>query len=282
MGQPKRHHYVPEVILKRFTDDNGWLHLHSEHDRRTRPSRPVNAFLEGHLYSEELDSGDKDPRVEGELAELDGLIDPILQKFEMAAESGENPGLSAFELLTWQFFMVVQWQRVPDLHRTVATDEESAALLHDVLDEASRKFPERLKEIEAMRAPHAVTRTVRNARIRNIPEVSQRVMDAMATRGIAVLSIRGSKKALIIGSRPVVQMAFRDGLTLIDEATEMWLPISSKVAVGAGQRGLAEIVYSLDDHAAIRRLNLAVARQSSEIASRSTVLTNSIAKAVYP
>lgn len=280
MGSPKRHHYVPEVILKRFTDDQGWLHIHSKHDRRTRPTRPWKAFCEGHLYSEELENGIKDPRVETELAWLEGVVDPILNKFENAARTGQNPNLSAFELLTWRFFVVVQWRRVPDLHQTVTTDDESAAFLHKILDEMSAKFPERTAEIEAMRAPEAVSRAVRNARVRSIPEVSQRVMEAMATRGVAVLSITAPTKALIIGSRPVVQMAFRDGLTLMDEATEMWLPISSKVAVGAGRRNEAETVVFLNNHAAIRHLNLAVARQSTDFASRSAALTTSIAKAV--
>ena len=280
MGKPKRHHYVPEVILKRFTDEQGWLHIHSKHDCRTRPTRTKNAFCEGHLYSEELKDGIKNPRVEIELAWLEGVINPILNKFEKAAQTGEKPNLSAFELLTWRFFVVVQWQRVPDLHQTVATDLESAALLHEILDEMSAKFPERIAEVEAMRAPQAMSRTIRNARVRGIPEVSQRVMDAMSTRGVAVLSITAPSKALIIGSRPVVQMAFRDGLTLMDEATEMWLPISSKVAVGAGKRDEAETVYFLDSHAAIRHLNLAIARQSTDFASRSAALTTSIARAV--
>ena len=26
MNQPKRHHYVPDMLLKRFVDDDGWLH----------------------------------------------------------------------------------------------------------------------------------------------------------------------------------------------------------------------------------------------------------------
>src|SRR6266699_2833284 len=78
---PKRHHFVPEVILKRFTDEAGWLHLYSKRDQRTRRTRPANAFCEGHLYSEIDTEGRKDPRVELELSWLEGVIDPILSKF---------------------------------------------------------------------------------------------------------------------------------------------------------------------------------------------------------
>jgi hypothetical protein len=105
-------------------------------------------------------------------------------------------------------------------------------------------------------------------------------MDAMQTRGVAVLSITAPTKSLVIGSRPVVQMAFRDGLSLVDEATEMWLPISSKVAVGVGPRSEPETIYYLNNNAAIRHLNLSIARQSTEFASCSAKLTESISKAL--
>ena len=279
MGIPKRHHYVPEVILKRFTDEGDWLHLFSKRDKRTRRTRIRNAFCEGHLYSEELADGSKDPRVEHDLSWLEGVIEPILSKLELAGRTGVNPNLTAIEILTWRFFFVVQWKRVPDLHKTVATNEESTAVLNEILNEMSVEFPDRYAEICAFREPVAIRRTVRNARISGVAEVSDCVMNAISSRGIAVLAITAPTKALIIGSRPVVQLGFREGLKLVDEATEMWLPISSKIAVGLGPRNQREIVYFLSDHVAIRHFNLAIARQSTEFASHSALLTNSVAKA---
>ena len=281
MNPPKRHHFVPEVILKRFVDEDGWLHVFSRRDQRTRPSRPANAFCEGHLYSQIEKDGRKDPKVEIELSWLEGAIDPILNKFEASAHTGKLPNLSEGDLLLWRFFFIVQWRRVPDLHQTVATDEESEAELHQILDEMVQRFPGRSDEIEAMRKPSEMKRTIRNARIQGVPVVSERVLDALSSRSVAVLSIAPTNKALIIGSRPVIQMAFRDGLSLMDEATEMWLPISSKTAVGVGPKGQREIIYHLQDPAAIRRLNVTIASQSTEIASHSAKLTNSIAAAVW-
>ena len=203
----------------------------------------------------------------------------LFQKVRKSAISGQDPYLSALELLTWHFFFVVQWRRVPDLQNTVTTDDEAAKQFGQILDATQSKYPDRVSEINALREPKAVARTVRNARISNVPEVSGRVMDAMATRGIAILSIKAPTKSLIIGSRPVVQMAFTDGLSLLDEVTEMWLAISSKLAIGIGKSDRREAVLELRDHAAIRRLNMAVARQSTEFASCSAKLTTSIALA---
>ncbi len=149
-------HYVPEVILKRFTDEGDWLHLFSKRDKRTRPTRIRNAFCEGHLYSAELADGGKDTRVEYDLAWLEGAIEPILAKFETAGRTGVNPNLTAIDMLTWRFFLIVQWKRVPDLHKTVTTDEESTAILTEILNKMSVEFPARSAEIDAFREPEAV------------------------------------------------------------------------------------------------------------------------------
>ena len=279
MNVPKRHHYVPEVILKRFTDEDGWLHLYSSHDARVRRTRIEKAFCKKHLYSEVRSDGSKDVKVEHELSWLESVLEPILMKFERSAQTGDIPRLTDLELLTWRFYLVVQWKRVPDLHKTVTTDEESAAYLHGILDKIQTAYPNRVAELEMLRRPHEIKRTVRNARIAGTPEVSDRVMRAMATRGIAILSITPPQKTIIIGSRPVVQLAFRKGLKLTDEETEMWLPISSKIAVGLGTKSEREKVYRLADHAAIRYFNLSIARQSTEFASCSEALTKSIAQA---
>ena len=281
MGKPKRHHFVPRVLLKRFVDNNGWLHYFSklESPPRVRPSRIEKVFREGHLYSEISLDGQIDPAVEHELGQIEAIIDPILKKFVEAAESDRLPGLTPFERLAWDFFFVVQWRRVPDLKNTVATDSEAHIMHSEILEDMRRRYPSRIHEIEKLAEPSVAKNLIRNSRVRGVAEVSQRVMDAMASRGVALLRIDAANKALVVGSRPVVQLAFKDGLSLMDEPTEMWLPISSKLAIGVGKRNTPETLYYLRDHSAIRHLNIAIARQSSAFASHSAHLTASIAKA---
>ncbi|WP_373866623.1 DUF4238 domain-containing protein [Skermanella aerolata] len=49
---PKRHHYVPEMLQKHFTDDHGFLFafLRNHSYRGILQIKPENIFLEGHLY----------------------------------------------------------------------------------------------------------------------------------------------------------------------------------------------------------------------------------------
>lgn len=279
--RPKRHHYVPCAILKRFTDTQGWLHLYSKLDRepKVRPTRVENAFCEGHLYSEEDDSGLRDPTLEEEFGRLEGVIDSLLNKFVSAAEAGALPQLTPEERSLWDLFLVLQWKRVPDLHRTVATDQEVRESLRRTREEYKVRFPDRTEEIDALAEPDTERRIIKNARVGSLKSVSPRVLNALQTRGVALLRIKVPSKAFIIGSRPVVQMAFRDGLSLVDEATEMWLPITSTLAVGAGRRSEPEVIYDLHDSSLVRRLNLAIAAQSSAFASASVKLTTSVANA---
>lgn len=118
---------------------------------------------------------------------------------------------------------------------------------------------------------------IKNARVRSLRGVSDRVLYALKSRGIALIRA-APDKAFVIGSRPVVQMEFRAGLSLFDESTEMWLSVASNLAVGVGRKSVPEVIYDLTDPRPIRLFNLAIAKQSSSFASRSEKLTNSLSK----
>jgi hypothetical protein len=223
-----------------------------------------------------LDDGRRDPTLEEEFGRLEGVVGPLLDLFVNAAEAGALPRLSSEQRALWDLFFVLQWKRVPDLKRVIATDEEIRAALGQTREEMRQRFPDGKDEVDALAEPETEQRIIRNARIGSLKTVSPRVLSALQTRGIALLRIRCPNKSFIIGSRPVVQMAFRDGLSLVDEATEMWLPITSTLALGAGRRSEAEVIYDLHDAAPVRRLNLAIASQSSAFASASANLTASI------
>lgn len=165
----------------------------------------------------------------------------------------------------------------PDLHLTVTTDDEVKSYLQVVREELKGKYPSRREEIDAFGARDAEKVIIKNARVRSVCGVSERVLSALKGRGLALLRVRAPGKAFIIASRPVIQLGFKDGLGLMNEPTEMWLPIASDLAIGIGCAQVAETIYDLHDHRAIRYLNTSIAGQSTAFASRSASLTESIA-----
>lgn len=246
-----------------------------------RPTRINNAFKKSHLYSQLSEAGEKDPVVEIELGKLEHQADPILDKIVEAARCDRLPSLTASESDTWYRFFLVQWKRVPDLHQEIASDEMAHRMLAEINEELRAAYPDKAAEIDALSLPEQASRTVRNTRIRAILQASPRITQLLRARGIRILRHRVPTKAFIVGSRPVIQMGFKEGLTLFNSETEMWLPVSSDVLVGVGAGAPTELRY-LDSERPIRSLNEAIVRQSTSFGCCSPRLVRSLANAAWP
>ncbi len=258
---------------------NRWLHLYHKDfaEKGVRPTRIENAFVRSHLYSELNEDGSKDAAVELELSLIENKIDPVLSKIHLAALENRLPKLTQADHDIWNQFFLTQWKRSPDLKKAVMTDSQLLIELSDIHSYLRQRFPNRTPDIDAMDEPRRNARVIRNARVRSLRDRSPKVMRVLEKRGLSILRIRAPNKSFVIGGRPVIQLAFRPGRTLVDDDTEMWLPISSNVAVGVGRGGQRESLYFLDDAKPIRLLNAAIASQSSEFASCSAKLTASLA-----
>ncbi len=279
MSTPKRHHFVPKVLLKRFADDEGWLHSFSKLDAvgAVRKTRPENLFIQSHYYSEVETDGSRDTRMEDWLSKLENSISPILDRIVDAVENDRLPNLSEIEKQIWTRFFITQWRRVPDLHDK--TREDFATKEFDnVIERVKERFPNRNDEIASLNTKEQKARIIRNAYVRMLelpPSEPERIINE---RGIIYLSARNSGKSFIIGSRPVIQMNFTQGRTLADHSSEMWLPIASKVAMGVGYQWEREKLMYLNDPRAMRYLNTSIARHSTSFASCSEKLTASLSR----
>ncbi len=80
MNQPKRHHYIPVMILKRFTADDGrlWLCRQEGEEPKFWQTLPENAFLEKNLYAKRDKSGNRDMSVEEDLSDVESATSPVI------------------------------------------------------------------------------------------------------------------------------------------------------------------------------------------------------------
>lgn len=279
MSVPKRHHYVPQMILNGFTDRDGWLHWcrHCETPSIIRQARPAELFHQNHLYSTLSESGIKDPAMERLLSVIEGEAVGVVEAFLGPARAGQCPVLSPQQKRVWYLFFLMQWRRTPENQRASTSDAEALRMVEEILGELRAAVPHRLSEIETLATPEAKARTVRNVRVQTLIQFSGEVMGVLERRGIAVLRITKSNKSFIVGSRPVVKLTMPGRTNLNDPAVEMWLPIASDVAVGVGQGdGEVSLQYAIDERP-IRQLNTAIAAQSGTIAAGSEALVRSIA-----
>lgn len=278
MTTPKRHHYVPQMILNGFADEQGWLHWRrfDEIGSTIRRARPRELFVQNHLYSTVSGAGTKDPAMERALANLETQVTPLVTSILASARNRECPMLSEEQRRIWYWFFLTQWRRTPETQQTIINDNDAAGMLDDILAELRLKYPSRVNEIDALSTPEEKARTVRNTRIDLLGRINSNVLQVLERRGISVIKITRRNKSFIIGSRPVAKLTPSGTSDLNDLDVEMWFPIASDVAVGVGRGDGRVSLHFISDDRPIRRLNVAIAAQSSIIAAASPELVQAI------
>jgi hypothetical protein len=275
---PRGHHYVPVTLLKRFTDDDGWLHAirPAVLEAKVFCQRPEELFKQRDLYAVKRSGGQADHGMETALSRFESESERVIVRIVEAARAGGTPSLTAEEEATWLQFLYLQWKRVPDLHLTVTTPPEAETLLDEIFAEARELFPAHGAELDRLSQPAERARTLRNARVDGLNGMSMEVFDAMRSRGLGIVRIRRPDKRFIVGSRPVVKLTQPGKTNLRHPECELWLPIASDVMVGLGRgQGSETLVDCTPEN--IRHTNLAIAKQSTMFASGSALLTKSVA-----
>lgn len=281
MTIPKRHHFVPRMILNEFTDDEGWLYWcrHRENPGTVRRARPHELFHKNHLYSTLSESGIKDPAMEHSLSVLESEAAEVVDAIMGSARTGRVPELSDQQKRVWYRFFLMQWRRTPETQLASASEAEALLMVEEIIAELRIAAPHRLAEIEKLAMPEAKARTVRNVRVQSLQRFSAEAISVLERRGIAVLRITAQSKSFIIGSRPVVKLTAKGRTDLNDPFVEMWLPIASDIAVGTGNGECGVTLHMAQDGDSVRQLNLAIAKQSRMIAAGSAALVRSLANA---
>jgi hypothetical protein len=284
MSDPKRHHFVPEMLLQRFVDARGRLYVFDRErpELGIRDPIPAEVLLQRHLYSTVDPNGAKRPDFERELGELETRAAPVIERLLAAARTARTPRLTSAERDIWDEFFSMQWRRVPDAQRLSPILADAESTVRDLLAVASSRYPHRADEIERLSSAHEVRRIARNARVDALRRPAGRVRAALASRGIAIVHIIPAQKSFIIGSFPVVKLTRPGRTDLRDHDVEMWLPIAPDVAVGVGTHAGTERYIPTVDQAHIRHLNEAIASQSRVIVGRSHTLIESIKHRLRP
>jgi hypothetical protein len=275
---PKRHHFVPRMLQKRFVDEDGYLYAHN----RERPTfniyraRPENLFVQSHLYSEIEVDGKRQPRTERRISNLENAADRIIEYIINSIHSGKLPTLSDKHLDIWYHFFVLQWRRVPDLSNSPENKAIGEEVFSEIIADARIQFPQFGSQIDQMGEPSNRARLIHNSRLASLG-MSAIVLEALRTRGLAIAKIYNPRKKFILSSRPVIKLTEPGKAEITHPECQTWLPVAPDIALGLG-RGPGTISLHAISEAEVRYLNLATARQSQTIASSSYALIRSIAR----
>ena len=262
---PKYHHFVPQMLLRRFTDGFGKFWVYIRVANKIVPGTPESQFGQTHFHTIESASGEKDVSAETRLSVLEGQANLIIEKIVVAARAGKTPGLTADEKETWDAYFHSQWKRVPDVHAKVATLRDREAAMDAVLATVRAKHPDRLDEIAALDTPEERARLLQGGKVKAIEQPGGKVVEILASRGLVIARITSPGESFAIGSLPMIRL---NG-DLRDPQSEVWIPVASDIAVGPGLAKGKETLIDLSDPKLIWDFNAVTAAQSSIFAAAS-------------
>ena len=265
-NESKRQHFIPRMLLRNFTDENGFLYFFNKRfpERCVRKTTPDNFGLEKNLYTDYDEQGNKDNLAEKLFADLEGKTAEIFRKIINAARARKKPELTPPEKKTLDHYIYCQWGRVPDttdpiLNRNLKESDGRYKLISDMTPEEREKFEKELR-VKSL--------------TRGVSEPSEKILRIFEDKGLAILALRKSKKSFVIGTNPVLRIPIN--LHLADPRAESWLPIAYDVAITPYySHGIEKLLDKIEDQD-VRGFNETILKQSSAIAGRPEKLISSL------
>ena len=277
MSEARRHHTNPLMILRRFVDDNGRLHVFD----RTRPERgvyatvPKNAFVHRDLNALINLDGTRNIRLEVWYSELEGAIAPLIDAMIETVCEGKTPLLTEETQRAWNTFVYHSHKRAHDaFDRLGLTRNFEDQVRHKLERHELLTGPVPTEVREAVLSKNAIQRILKNVSVNARSRGGNEIVDALQNRGLAFGVASSRRSSFVVGDHPLARMGGTGHL--LDEFTELWLPIAPQVAVSPwGARNTAKL-FHFNTHM-IRRVNELIVTNSNVVAGRSPKLIRSLA-----
>ena len=281
MNEPKNQHYNAIMSQERFTDKEGRLYFYSKRipEKGILQSIPKKLFRVKHLYTQDLDSGEKDFSVEEEFSRLEGKANEVIEKIVGKARSGKVPYLTVQEKETFNKFFYFQWKRVPDFLNERLPDHEIDKVILDGIERHEAAGEELSPELQNIKNDtRTMSRTRHNLRAMAIGESSEESLRRLAEMGLIITAIYDPNDSFIIGSRPILELRAPEQSPDSDPS-DMLLPLAYDVAVQPyyfSHLSKEQVELTTANSGFIWEVNKAIMEQSTVIAGRSYALIASL------
>lgn len=274
-NRPKRHHFIPQMMLRHFADADGrlWYWQRSLAEGDVRKASTKDLFVQKELYTFVTSDGTKDVALETFFSNLEGAGASFITQLADIVRNGAIPKLDENAWQLWGQFFYYHLKRTPG----------AIAFFADQMN-LETKIVETVKKIQAIRAETGgdpdepgLEGTVRQnaiVRAQHAPP-STEVLKAFATLGLAVYWITDPTKSFIVADAPGATAKFRMPNGAWSRPT-LFLPLTWDIAVGQLQGGRKVEIIPVDRDQ-VRRMNEASTARSTAIAGRSEALIGSLA-----
>ena len=211
MSIPRRQHIIPQMLLKRFSDPDGYLHVFDKRfpDKGIQKRTPKNLFVERDLFTIVEDSGIKDFSVEADfLSRLEGQAGEVIEKIVRAARKRKLPSMSSKETRIFAEFFCILFFRLPEINEEIMEHMRQETCLQ--IEQETKSRPLGFYERKLMGGGKEAARLLRNASNKALPITLD---DNFIFEGIANMHLCTAvvwrpkpKRALAIGSVPFFEV----------------------------------------------------------------------------
>lgn len=272
----KRHHYIPQMMLRHFTKEDGqlwfWRRDFARGDIRTNATQ--NLFVVKDLYTFVHPDGTEDVSLEDFFADIEGVGAKFIEDLAAIVRTGETPDLDPGAWEFWDYFFYYHLKRTPG---AIASFAEQMGF--------DARIAATVEKIRAVRAENGrdpdesglAARVARNAVIiAQAAKPSTAVLAQFAQMGLAIYRITDPTRSFVVGDVPGAAACFRHPSGGWTNKT-LFIPLTWDIAVGqlAQPRAVELIDIDMDQ---IRRMNEATAARSIVIAGRSEALLQSLSR----
>ena len=278
----KRHHYIPQTILKRFCYKDSKLFYYK---RGGIPdcivSRDITGvFLERNYYNTLTRDGRRSDEVEKSFyGPIDQGVSNFIDHVEGQLGRGETPSLSIAMANFVRQFLFNYTRRTPDSisNNTIVVNPRTA--IEELLATAPPHLEGVISKFKEQLTTEKVEEIIHTARIfgqiRPDPQISETMCGMKLIFGVAPIG-----KQFIIGGKPVLRFENRVGAVLGD-GVELWTPFSKNFAIGlidGNANTASKVTFS---EVFLRKFNEQMFAESKEIASGNQKLIESMSDRKY-
>jgi hypothetical protein len=277
------HHYIPRGILRRFCFDEERLYYVT---KRRRPliveERSVDSvFKRRHLNTYPMEGGGKDYGLELFYAKFfDSRILEVVSIFERCVEGGACLELTDEDLALFVQFFFNHMKISPDFHEPIVETVSQALFFEESIREYEELFtPLSEEERSRLYQPDIRKRIIDQSRVRTLRTLARQpkhILDILAGKSIVLARPARPNKQFIVASNPVVRFLNKTNATLYDDEIELWTTLTPHLAVALTNAFRSAKPLELDDRA-VRKLNVALVRQSQSFGGATRGLVQSLA-----
>jgi hypothetical protein len=273
---PKRHHFIPQMMLRHFTDVNDrlWFWRRESEKGDIRSTSTQNLFVEKDLYTVVLANGGKDVALEKFFSSLESVGAKFISELATIIREGSVPRLDEGAWQFWSDFFYYQLKRSPGFIAAFADRMNFEGRIQNAVKNLEADLR---ASGEEQSDPSIAVKIRRNAIIvaqRSPP--SAEVREAFSKMGLAIYVNRDPKRSFIVGDVPGASVPFRRPDRSWSRRT-LFLPLTWDICVGQLdlQKGVEVIEVEPDQ---VRRMNEASAARSTLFAGRSELLIDSLSR----